>query len=69
MNYSNLAELVHEEGIKQRIKKELESKYLKRINYLVGVNNELTHLLESCEKEKKTFISLADNILLDEIPD
>ena len=66
MNHSSLAELVHEKGLKKTIKKELESKYINRINYLVGANNELSRLLEQYEKNLKKYISFADNTLLKE---
>ena len=62
MNNVNLAELVHEEGLREKIKAE----YIKRIDYLIGANNELFHKLEQCEKEKERFASIADNILLNE---
>jgi len=62
MNNVNLAELVHEEGLREKIKAE----YIKRIDYLIGANNELHHELKRCEKEKRRYASIADNIILDE---
>ncbi len=35
----------------QAMKKQVEAKYLKRIEYLVNANNELMNELEQCEKE------------------
>ena len=35
----------------QALKKQIEAKYLKRIEYLVGANNELVNKLEELEKE------------------
>ena len=37
-------------SMKKQIKKEVESKYLKRIEYLVGANNELMKELEQYER-------------------
>ena len=54
-----------EECIKlKQIEEEIKAKYLKRIDYLVGANNELFHKLEQCEKERDKFASIADSILL-----
>ena len=52
--------------VKRKIKDELESKYTKRIEYLVGANNELCHELEKCEQEKRRYASMADSIKLDD---
>ena len=54
-----LAELVYIKSIKEQIEERLTSKYLKRIDYLVGANNELMKELEQWERvgkrlEKKT---------------
>ena len=45
--HTGLAEAVYYSAIK----KEIESKYLKRIDYLVNANNELMLKLEECEEE------------------
>ena len=37
--------------MKKQIEKETEDKYSKRIDYLVGANNELMKELEQCESE------------------
>ena len=66
IEHQHLATLVYEEGIKKRIEEEMKSKYEKRIDYLIGANNELFQKLEQCEKEKERFASIADNILLNE---
>ena len=49
--YQHLAALVYDIGLKKQIEKEVESKYLKRIDYLVNANNELMYELEQCELE------------------
>ena len=41
-----LAVLVYVHAMKKQIEEELESKYSKRIDYLVGANNELARKLE-----------------------
>ena len=40
-------------AMKKQIKKEVESKYLKRIEYLVGANNELMKELEETKKSTR----------------
>ena len=66
IEHQHLAALVYEEGIKKRIEEEMRSKYERRIDYLIGANNELHHELKRCEKEKRRYASIADNIILDE---
>ena len=66
IEHQHLARLVYEKGLRKQIKDELESKYTKRIDYLVGANNELYHELEKCEEEKRRYASMADNIKLDD---
>ena len=46
MNKNTLASLVYYKGIGERMRE----KYLKRIEYLVGANNELMRELEHYEK-------------------
>ena len=48
-----LAELVYIKAIKEQIEKSVASKYLKRIDYLVGANNELMRELEQWERVRK----------------
>ena len=48
---SQLATLVYDIALRKQIEEEVESKYLKRIEHLVGANNELMNELEQCEKE------------------
>ena len=62
MNNVNLAELVYEEGLKEKIR----SSYIKRIEHLIGANNELMRELKRCEKEKETFAAIADSVLLND---
>ena len=59
-----LAELVYKQGIKEQIKKELESRYSKRIDYLVGANNELARELNQCETDLIKYRTIADKRLL-----
>ena len=42
---------VYIHALKKQIEKEVESRYTKRIEYLVGANNELMKELEVCEGE------------------
>ena len=42
---------VYIHALRKQIEKEVESRYRKRINYLVGANNELMKELEVCEGE------------------
>ena len=48
--FKTLAELVYNRAIREDIEKRVASKYLKRIDYLVGANNELMKELEQYEK-------------------
>ena len=48
--FKSLAELVYNKAIREDIEKRVASKYLKRIDYLVGANNELMKELEQYEK-------------------
>ena len=48
--FKTLAELVYNKAIREDIEKRVASKYLKRIDYLVGANNELMKELEQYEK-------------------
>jgi|LWDU01.1.fsa_nt_gi hypothetical protein len=48
---SQLAVSVYIASMREQIEQELEAKYLKRIDYLVGANNELMRELEVCEGE------------------
>jgi hypothetical protein len=59
-----LATLVYVHAMKKQIEKEVEDKYLKRINYLVGANNELMKELGQCEEERVRMTEIADSILL-----
>ena len=64
--HQHLAGLVYEKGLRKQIEEEVRSKYIKRIDYLIGANNELYHELEKCEQEKRRYASMADNIKLDD---
>ena len=48
---SQLATLVYVLALRKQIEEEVESKYSKRIEYLVNANNELMYELEQCESE------------------
>ena len=49
--HQQLATLVYIHAMKKQIEEEVKSKYEKRIEYLVGANNELMNELEQCESE------------------
>ena len=49
--HSQLATLVYVLAMRKQIEKEVESRYTKRIDYLVGANNELMNELEHWENE------------------
>ena len=49
--HQQLATLVYIHAMKKQIEEEVKSKYLKRIEHLVGANNELLYELEQCELE------------------
>ena len=49
--HKSLAELVYHKAIREQIMNYYKSKYEKRINYLVGANNQLMRELEECERE------------------
>ena len=53
-HHQHLAALVYDIGMKKQIEERVEVKYLKRIEYLVNVNNELMYELEQCELELVT---------------
>ena len=46
-----LAALVYDKALREQIEERVKSKYIKRIEYLVGANNELMNELEQCESE------------------
>ena len=46
-----LAVSVYIHAMRKQIEEEVKSRYLKRIDYLVGANNELMNKLEECELE------------------
>jgi hypothetical protein len=49
--HQQLATLVYIQAMKKQIEEEVKSKYLKRIEHLVGANNELMYELEQRELE------------------
>ena len=51
--FKSLAELCYNKALKENIEKEISAKYEKRINYLVGANNELMKELEQWERVGK----------------
>ena len=60
-----LAALVYEKGLRAQIKEEIESKYEKRIEYLIGANNELMKEVEMFEGE---VITVSKEKILPDIP-
>ena len=61
---SSLAVSIYVLAMRKQIEEELESKYSKRIDYLIGANNELARELEKAEIECKKMAEIADSILL-----
>ena len=59
-----LAELVYNKAIREEIEERVASKYLKRIDYLVGANNELMNELEHWEKE---IITVSKESVIEEV--
>ena len=59
-----LATLLYEVALRQQIEEDVKSKYIKRIDHLVGANNELAHKLDRCEKERGGLALVADSILI-----
>jgi len=49
--HQQLATLVYAKALRKQIEERVESKYSKRIEYLVNANNELMYELEQCELE------------------
>ena len=45
-----LATLVYDKALREQIEERVKSKYIKRIEYLVGANNELMKELEQYER-------------------
>jgi len=60
----------HEDVLRHKIEEEVQTKYLKRIDYLVGANNELMREIKQIESESIGHIAIpnvvADNIILEE---
>ena len=59
-----LATLVYVLAMRKQIEKEVESRYTKRIDYLVGANNELMNELEHWEKE---IITVSKESVIEEV--
>ena len=53
MTNDNLAHLVYIKGLRAQIKEHYRAKYEKRIDYLVGANNELMQELEQWERVRE----------------
>ena len=62
--HSQLAVSVYILAMRKQIEEEVESRYTKRIDYLVGANNELMNELEQCEGERARMTEIADSMLL-----
>ena len=56
-----LAELVYNKAIREEIEERVKDRYLKRIEYLVGANNELMKELEQWERVGKRLEKASDN--------
>ena len=59
-----LAELVYVQAIKEDIERRITSKYLKRINYLIGANNQLMKELEQWERVGKRLEKATNDVPL-----
>ena len=55
---------VYIHAMRKQIEEAVKSRYSKRIDYLVGANNELMKELEQCEEERTRMAEIADSILL-----
>ena len=62
--HSSLATSVYILAMRKEIEEEVKSRYTKRIDYLVGANNELMNELEQCEGERARMTEIADSMLL-----
>jgi len=62
--HSSLATSVYILAMRKQIEEEVKSRYTKRIDYLVGANNELMNELEQCEGERARMTEIADSMLL-----
>ena len=62
--HSSLATSVYILAMRKQIEEEVKSRYTKRIDYLVGANNELMKELEQCEGERARMAEIADSMLL-----
>ena len=62
--HNHLAALVYVQAKRKEIEKEVESRYTKRIEYLVGANNELMQELEHWENE---IITVSKESTLEEV--
>ena len=51
--FKSLAELCYAKAIREETEKRISAKYLKRIDYLIGANNELMKELEQWERVGK----------------
>ena len=62
--FKTLAELVYNKAIREEIEERVKDRYLKRIEYLVGANNELMKELEQYENVK----SMKENTTIKRTP-
>ena len=61
--FKPLAELCYNKAIRKEIEERVESRYLKRINHLIGANNQLMKELEQWERVGKRLEKATDNTL------
>ena len=61
---TKLATVLYIHEMRKQIEEEVKSKYLKRIDYLVGANNELMNELEHWEKE---IITVSKESVIEEV--
>ena len=62
-----LATLVYVLAMREEIEKEVESRYSKRIDYLVGENNELMRALEQSEADLKEVVEVEEEVPLTDL--
>ena len=61
--FKSLAELCYNKAIREEIEERVSSKYLKRIDHLVGANNELMKELEQWERVGERLEKATDDTL------
>ena len=63
---TKLATVLYIHEMRKQIEEEVKSKYLKRIDYLVGANNELMNELEQYDRHEKEHVKKVVEEVVDE---